>query len=149
MPLGPNLSCIMKVSPKASAALIQEAWGGRKVNERFYFGSVHLSRLFSSWEKPERGGHGSDHRELPESNPLQHPPLREIQTCFFISSWPTWKFTGSRVVRSLFHWENSYLPGLRRANLKPLPSSPPHGACWVIVNSKSQATKWYHHPFWY
>lgn len=99
MPLGPNLCCKMKVSPKASAALIPEAWGARKVNERFYFGSVHISGLFSGWEKLKGAAKalitGSCQGQIPSrvipsgrygvdsSHGARDTSLQQ-QTCFFI-----------------------------------------------------------------
>lgn len=80
MPSGPRFSCNREVSPsEASVALIQGSWGqeGQGV---FHFGSIHPSGLFSSWEKAEKRSQGFDDRELPGSNPLQHPPLGEVGT---------------------------------------------------------------------
>lgn len=77
MPFGPNLFCNMKVSPNASVTLIEESQG-QGGSESFHSGSIHVSGLFSDWEKAEKRGQGFDDRVLPGSILLQHPPLGEV-----------------------------------------------------------------------
>lgn len=77
MSFGPNLFCNMKVSPNASVALIEEI-RGQEGSESFHFGSIHVSGLFSDWEKARKRGQGFDDRVLPGSNPLRHLPLGEV-----------------------------------------------------------------------